>query len=85
MTEEVNVYEPTYWKLPTHWATVMMYGDYSGIEDEDEVDAINRFIALPEVRGTQCVEVWDDKRFLKYHDAKDLGVLACECSTFVFT
>lgn len=85
MTDKLQDYGPYYWILPTYWATVMMYGNYTGIEDEDEEQAINDFIHSPDVMGTQCVEVWDDNEFVKYHDAADFGVLPCDCSTFVFT
>ncbi len=32
----------------------------------------------------ECVDVLDDSSFLKYHDAQPYGVLACDCSTFIF-
>lgn len=68
--------------LPTHWASALINGDWSGLDEHDE-EALTRVMhgeALPD-----CLDVHDDSTFCKYHDAQPYGVLACDCSTFVFS
>ena len=67
--------------LPTHWASALINGDWSGLDEHDE-ESLTRLMfneGLPD-----CLDVLDDSTFRKYHDAQPYGVLACDCSTFVF-
>ena len=71
----------TTYTLPTHWASALINGDWSGLNELDE-EALTRVMfneGLPD-----CVDVLDDSSFRKYHDAQPYGVLACDCSTFIF-
>lgn len=71
----------TTYTLPTHWATALMYGDTSGLDEHDE-EALLLVTAGEDL--PDCVDVLDDSSFLKYHDAQPYGVLPCDCSTFIF-
>jgi hypothetical protein len=69
------------YKLPAHWASALINGDYSGLEEQDE-EQLMRVIAgenLPDP-----IDCSDEPEFLKYHDAQPYGVLACDCLTFTF-
>ena len=73
--------ETATYKLPAHWASALINGDYTGLEERDE-EQLTRVIAgedLPDPIG-----VSDEPEFLKYHDARPYGVLACDCLTFTF-
>lgn len=71
--------------LPTYWASAMINGDLTGYNDDD-LQAIHLFTAdmVKEYGQCWCLDVTNDNDFLKYHDAKCYGVLACDCSTFTF-
>lgn len=69
--------------LPTHWASAFINDDWSGITDDLEEEAMMQFLAN-EVRGYYCTGVSEDSSFVKYHDAADYGVLASDCSEFIF-
>ena len=67
--------------LPTHWASALFNGDWSGLNEQDE-EALTRVMhgeALPDP-----LDVLDNSSFCKYHDATPYGVLACNCSTCIF-
>ena len=74
--------------LPDFWATTLVNGDKSHFNDEDEKafeaftdDMMNKYGAC------WCINCSDEENgpgFLKYHDAKQYGVLACNCLTFSF-
>ena len=42
---------------PAHWATALMYGDYSGIDDDNEAKRIERFEASLPGAVTDVVDV----------------------------
>ena len=49
-------------KLPTHWATALLYGDYSSFSSyDDSDDEIQRIDDITE--GLYCVGVADDAEF----------------------
>ena len=72
-------------ELPVHWATALMYGDESNL-DESEVESIESFIDWMEEKYGACwlLNVDDESWFSRYHDASDFGVLACEVTNFTF-
>ena len=82
----IRKYEPTCkLHLPDFWASALINGDYSGLTQEEEW-ALKRFIEywqedlfissadIPSDENA-CIE----SHFMTYHDAKDFGVLACDC------
>jgi len=69
--------------LPDFWAPSLIYGDNSCLSDED-VAALNAWIDSVD-HDLTCVDVTDELGFLKYHDAKQFGVLAADCFTYEFT
>lgn len=73
--------------LPTELASVLINGDFSVldyIDDGEYEEAVNNLISDLNAEGLECVDVADDKGFCKYHDMRDYGVLATNCSTFLF-
>lgn len=71
--------------LPGHWACALFYGDLSGYEDDD-LEAIRRFTDDMVRQYGQCFAISCDVDvgFMRYHDAKKYGVLACDCSEYTF-
>jgi hypothetical protein len=73
--------ETSTYKLPAHWASALINGDFTGLEEQDE-EQLMRVIAgegLPDP-----IDCSDEPEFMKYHDAQPYGVLACDCLTFTF-
>ena len=78
---EIEIYE-----LPTHWASALINGDLSGY-DSDDLEAIRRFAddMIRRYGKCWCLDVSDDEgNFVKYHDASQYGVLACDVAEFSF-
>lgn len=73
------------YELPAHWACALMYGDESGLE-QDDIAALDKFVGagLMEHYSFHCIDVTDDQFFTKYHDATQYGVLACDCLVYTF-
>lgn len=71
--------------LPVHWASALINGDDSGLDD-DEQDALDEFVndMVQQHGKCYCIGVKEDTNFVKYHDAEIYGILACDCATFVF-
>lgn len=69
--------------LPDFWATALFCGDESGMEPDD-IKALDDFIDYMIKQHGQChaVDIKNDSSFCWSHDA--VGVLACDCSTYVF-
>ncbi|WP_291599162.1 hypothetical protein [Bacteroides sp.] len=68
----------TTYKLPTHWASALINGDYSGLEDVEEKE-INDF--LEKVKGC-AIDV--DVESISFERFNDAGTLACECYNYQF-
>lgn len=70
--------------LPAHWNTALIYGDDSGLDD-DEVSAVFQFGEwLNKQHGTaNCVDCTDYPEFTRNHDATDWA-LACDCLEYTF-
>lgn len=66
------------YKLPTHWASALINGDYSGLDDDEEKE-INDF--LEEVKAS-VVDV--DVESKSFEISNDAGTLACECYHYQF-
>jgi len=69
--------------LPEFWASALVNGDYSGLED-DEVKELESWLswASSEKIGF-CLDVNDERSFIQYHDASAY-VLACDCLEYIF-
>ena len=76
--------------LPNFWASALINGDYSGLEDQDE-KKLNDFIEhwqddliLVSANIKSDENCYFESHFMKYHDASNLGVLACDCCEYTF-
>ena len=73
--------------LPTELASLFINGDWSVvdyIDDEYYEESIMGFLKELELDGVDIIDIVDDTdRFVKYHDMKDYGVLACDCSDYI--
>jgi hypothetical protein len=65
------------YKLYDHWASSLVNGDDSGLENED-MEAIDSFLKSENLGS--CVDVWDDSEFGR----PECGGLPGSVSTFVF-
>lgn len=73
-------------ELPTFWASALINGDTSGMEDEDEaqLEAFQDWM-IKEYGQCWCVGCADEgEHFAKYHDAERFGVLACDVIEYQF-
>ena len=73
--------------LPTELACGLINNDWSildYVDDEHYTRCVNQLLAELEYDGLECVDVIDDDGFCKYHDMTEYGVLATNCSSFVF-
>ena len=71
--------------LPDFWGSALVNNDYSGLELEDE-SKLNLFIEYwQDDLDFSVIDVPSDENacieshFMTYHDAKQFGVLACDC------
>ena len=71
--------------LPEHWACALFYGDESGMDSED-CAALQAFTdwMLAEFGSCWCIDMGESAGFVRLHDARRFGVLACDVSSFVF-
>lgn len=67
--------------LPAHWVGAIFYGEIDDFTEEEE-EQFTRFIHGEELPDP--IDVTDSPQFMTYHDARDYGVLACDCLTFTF-
>ena len=67
--------------LPAFWASALINGDFSGLEDDDERLLNEWFEYHPELGG--CLDCTDETEFRWHHDATP-EVLSCECLVFTF-
>jgi hypothetical protein len=75
----------TTYELPQHWASALINGDDSGL-DEDDIERLNEFERdmVKEYGKCWCVDVEEEGYFKTYHDARKYGVLACNVAIFTF-
>ena len=71
--------------LPDFWGNPLVNGDYSGLEEED-IKSLNDFIDywsndldFSYVNVPSDENAYIESHFMIYHDAKNFGVLACDC------
>ncbi len=76
--------------LPDFWASPLINGDYSGLEPEDEKE-LNDFIEqwkddlyINTANIPSDENCYFESHFMNYHDASNLGVLACDCCEYIF-
>jgi hypothetical protein len=71
--------------LPDFWASSLINGDDTGLEDEDH-KAMDAFEASMVKEYGQCwtLDCSAEPSFEKYHDARPFGVLACNCLEYTF-
>jgi hypothetical protein len=71
--------------LPTHWASPLVNGDETGLEDEDQAQ-LDAFVndMVRTYGSCHCVDVSEDTEFMRWHDAAQYGVLACDVAEFTF-
>ena len=72
--------------LPSHWACALINGDESGIDDDEQasLDAFTDYM-VKQYGRCDCLDVnCEGEDFMRYHDAADFGVLACNTSKFTF-
>ena len=71
--------------LPDFWATALFYDDVSGFEYEDEKPFQEFCQWMQKHYGTsEPVDMDKEPNFLKYHDATQFGVLACNVHEYTF-
>ena len=71
--------------LPDFWATALFYDDVSGFEYEDEKPFQDFCLWMQKHYGTsEPVAMLEDPHFMKYHDATQFGVLACDVHEYTF-
>jgi hypothetical protein len=64
--------------IPSHWICALVNDDFTGIDDNE--DAIIRQFVLDLGSRYLFVSPEDtDSYFTRCHDARDYGVLACDC------
>ena len=87
MTNTIQTYKLD---LPDFWASALINNDYSGLEPEDEKE-LNDFIEhwqddliLVSANIESDENAYFESHFMKYHDASNLGVLACNCCEYTF-
>lgn len=68
------------WTAPSYWASYLINGDSSGMDDAD-VDQADAFLARV---GLGAPVSCDDAGFLWYHDARQECPLGADCQTYTF-
>jgi|TARA_R100000081_G_scaffold16563_1_gene6831 superoxide dismutase len=72
-------------RLPDFWATALFNDDTSGFEYEDEKPFQEFCEWMVKNYGTsEPVAMLEDPHFMKYHDASQFGVLACDVHEYTF-
>jgi len=70
--------------IPSHFLSALFNGDVSGLSDEDD-KALDKFTDDNLKRYSMFHAVDDsDAGFMSYHDMRNYGILACDCSTITF-
>ena len=73
--------------LPTELASGLINNDWSildYVDDEEYTKSVKQFMRQLEYDGLECVDVINDDSFTAMHDMTEYGVLATNCSSFVF-
>lgn len=64
---------------PSHWASYLINGDASGLDDEDEQAADEWIESLGYGSPADC----RDEGFLHFHDAQEFA-MPCDCQRYTF-
>ena len=75
------MFETTTERLPSHWASALINGDWSSYSEE-ECEGLQSFIAN-ELNGLDCIDVADDASF-QQAPSYYRWLLAGDYSTFTF-
>ena len=73
--------------LPTELACGLINNDWSildYIDDSEYTKCVSQLMQQLEYDGLNCVDVIDNEEFCTTHDMTEFGVLATDCSTFIF-
>ena len=65
--------------LPVYWASYLINGDASGLEDGEQAEIDAWLASLP--YGYACVDVGEETGFRRSNDATDLGG---DCAEYTF-
>lgn len=68
------------YKAPAYWASYLINGDASGLEDNEKAACDAWLGNLP---AQWCVSASEESEFIKYHDASQFAD-ACDCLTYTF-
>ena len=68
----------TEYVLPAHWASALINGDDSGMEEE-EIEEMDQW--LKHIKPAFCVACSDE---IEFRHRCDADVLACDCLTYTF-
>lgn len=69
--------------LPDFWASALINGDESGLEDSD-IAKMERVLARLGLAAGHCLTCGEDEpSFMRWHDAAP-DVLACNCLEYTF-
>ena len=74
-------------EIPSHWLSAIINGDESGFDyynDPGDFKAYQEF-CKNEIPENAILDFSDVSIFLKYHDAKPYGVLACDVTETLVT
>lgn len=64
--------------IPSHWIYALVNDDFTGVDDTEEA-IIRQFLLDFGERYLFTVPGDEDSYFTRCHDARDYGVLACDC------
>lgn len=64
--------------IPSHWICALVNDDFTGVDDTEEA-IIRQFLLDLGERYLFTVPEDEDSYFTRCHDARDYGVLACDC------
>lgn len=64
--------------IPSHWICPLVNDDFTGVDDNEE-EIIRQFLLDLGERYLFTVPEDEDSYFTRCHDARDYGVLACDC------
>jgi hypothetical protein len=67
---------------PSHWASAIVNGDYSGLEPLD-VKHLNTWLALQGLSFADCLSC-EDADFMWKHDAAGVTGTGADCQTYTF-
>ena len=75
--------ETIFGNAPSYWASYLVNGDSSGLEQE-EIEQADKFAEWLGGNIVDCTGEHDDDHpgFMRYHDAQQFGTLAADCSRY---